>query len=333
MTEKTPPATIVVGAGLAGLLAAQLLQESGRRVTLLESEGRTGGRMATCEIEMGDGQRATFDYGAQYFTVRDERFRKWVSRWQKEGVVAQWSTGFATPDTSAYRDGHPRYRGKPSMAAIPAHLARGLDVRLETRVVAVTHEGSGWQVTTATGERYDTPSLILTAPVEQSLTLLSAGSVPLPEAARKTLAQIDYDPCWAVMAVLSGASAIPEPGGVWPGGDKISWMADNQRKGISTLPAVTIHGSPEFSNAHFDDDPDEVARLLLDAAAPWLGSEVIDYRARRWRYSIPVHMYHERCLTVAAPGPLVFAGDAFAGPRVEGAALSGLAAGEAVAGG
>jgi len=331
MEDKVPPATIIVGAGLAGLLAAHVLQEAGGEVKLLERADRVGGRMATAQIPTGTRKNATFDHGAQYFTVRDERFQGWVSRWLAEGVVAQWSKGFATPDGSAYRDGHPRYRGDPDMTAIPRHLARRLDVRLEAAVVDVRYE-AGWQVRTAAGEQHTAPALILTPPVPQSLALLATGGVCLPESTQQALARIDYDPCFAVMAVLAGPSAIPAPGGLWPGGQAISWMADNQQKGISDVPAVTIHGSPEFSAAHYDEDPDEVARRLLQEAAPWLGSDVIGYWVRRWPYSIPVHMHNEHCLVVDEPGLLVFAGDAFAGPRIEGAALSGLAAGEAVIG-
>ena len=331
MEQKSPPATIIVGAGLAGLLAALVLEEAGSQVTLLEAAAQVGGRMASCRIEPGEEESATFDHGAQYFTVRERQFQEWVSRWLAEGVVEQWSKGFVTPDASAYRDGHPRYRGKPTMAAVPQYLAQSLDVRLERPVVSVTYE-AGWHVTTATGELHRAPALILTPPVPQSLVLLAEGDLSLPEEAGQALARIDYDPCFAVMAVLSGPSAIPAPGGLWPGGQMISWMADNQQKGISTLPAVTIHGSPEFSNAHFDDPPDEVARLLLREAAPWLGSTVVTYQIKRWRYSIPVHMYDKHCLAVTEPGLLVFAGDAFAGPRVEGAALSGLAAAEVVIG-
>lgn len=329
MKKKTDAPIVVVGAGLAGLLAARSLQAAGHTVVVLEKGRQVGGRVATRRVSLDEEQAATFDYGAQYFTVRNQRFQERVERWRAQGVVVQWSNGFVTPEASLYRDGHPRYRGHESMAAIPRYLARGLDVRLETPVAAVSHD-QRWQVQTTAGQRFAAAALIMTPPVPQSLALLAHEARALPPESAELLARIDYDPCFAVMAVLAGTSAVPAPGGLWPGGEAISWMADNQQKGISAVPAITIHGSPEFSRAHFEEKLDDVARLLLEEAAPWLGNDVVSYQAKRWRYSIPVHLYHERCLALASPSPLVFAGDAFAGPRVEGAALSGLAAAEAV---
>ena len=51
----------------------------------------------------------------------------------------------------------------------------------------------------------------------------------------------------------------------------------------------------------------------------------LEMQLKRWRYALPTTLYSERCLVATGLLTLVFAGDAFGGPRVEGAALSGLA--------
>jgi len=320
---------LIVGAGLSGLMAAHALQGAGVGVTVLEKAGVVGGRMATRQLLLPQGPAplATFDYGAQYFTVRDDRFQNWVDYWQEVGVVVRWSNGFATPDAETYRDGHPRYRGRQGMRSIPSHLARKVDVRLKQDVTGARFE-ERWELETESGECFTAATLLLTPPVPQSLPLLDAAT--LSPGVRKTLERIDYDPCIALLVVLDGPSNVPAPGGLWPGGSAISWIADNGQKGISQRPAVTIHASPEFSNEHFADGHEEVASLLLEEADRWLGADVITYQVYRWRYSLPVHLHDRRYLFTTAPGPIAFAGDAFAGPRVEGAALSGLAAADAL---
>lgn len=59
---QTPPAsadpTVVIGAGLAGLRAADLLRQAGRPVVVLEARARAGGRVVTIRSSFGDGLHA-----------------------------------------------------------------------------------------------------------------------------------------------------------------------------------------------------------------------------------------------------------------------------------
>jgi predicted NAD/FAD-dependent oxidoreductase len=217
------------------------------------------------------------------------------------------------------------------MAAIPAHMGQNVLLRLRSAVVGISYQ-EGWQVTLAGSERLEAQALLLTAPVPESLALLATDGIELTPDEVKPLTRMDYDPCLAVVAVLTRPSQIPPPGGLWPGSARVYWMADNQQKGISPIPAVTIHATPEYSRERWDAESGVIISEMLAAAAPWLGSEVVAASLRRWRYSPPGQLYPARTLLLETPGPLALAGDAFAGPRVEGAALSGMAAGKALAG-
>ncbi len=320
----------IVGAGMAGLMAARLLQDGGWPVMVLDKARGVGGRMATRRIDQDKG-RAIVDFGAQFFTVRSAAFGHWVQQWQDLGVVQEWSRGFAEGAEPYRPDGHARYRGAKGMTLIPKQLAMGLDIRLRTPVRSVVKTASGWEIVTENGEAHIAEALILTPPVPQSLALLAAGRVELPAEVQFVLEKITYDPCLAVLAVLDGSSNIPAPGGIRPDHPVIYWLADNRQKGISPLTAVTIHAGPDFSREHYAaaqevTTKEQVLQKIMGAAVPWLGAKVVTAQLHRWRYSAPVEVYADPCLVVPGRYPLIFAGDAFAGPRVEGAALSGRAA-------
>jgi renalase len=316
---------IIVGAGISGLLAARTLKKEGWTVTVLDKSCGVGGRMATRRVDRG-----TFDHGAQFFTVRGERFAGLVEEWLGAGVAAEWTRGFADAEGRPNEDGYPRYRGTEGMTSIPKHISRGLDVRTGERAVRVDDNDDGWEIECESGLRVAGNALVLAAPVPQALDLASSGSYSLPDGARSHLEAVSYDPCLALMVLLDGSTGVPEPGGMQIKGEPLDWIGDNRRKGISEAPAVTVHAGPQWSRSHFEDNETEIVDAMISLAGDHLGADlasvVVATSLTRWGYSWITNPHHEPCLIVSDDPPMVFCGDAFGQPKVEGAALSGLAA-------
>lgn len=316
---------VIVGAGMAGLVAARSLTESFDVVVVDKGRG-VGGRLATRRI--GD---ASFDHGAQFITTHSSAFAAVLTGWEAAGVVRPWFTGRVGPEGIADPDGHTRFRGVTTMNAIAKHLAVGLDVRLSARVVALRQSDTGWSVRLEGGSELAADAVIVTAPVPQTTEMLAAGGATLSESDDQALRAVRYEPCLALLAALDGASGLDEPGAIAPASGPIAWMADNCCKGVSSVPAVTIHARAEFSRSHFESSDEIVIAELLRAAD--LAAQPIDgqVQVQRWRYARPTTIHPEACLVADGRPPLVFAGDAFGSAKVEGAALSGTAAAKAVA--
>ncbi len=313
---------LILGAGISGLTAARELQNGGHQVVLVDKGRGLGGRMATRRFEGG-----TFDHGAQFFTARDAEFRALVEDWIRAGVAKEWFAGYPTPDNRKPDDHHPRFCGTRGMTGIAKHLAQGLDVHLGEEIEGLERENGVWTAVSASGATFSGDELMLTAPAPQSLTLLQNAGIELPEEAKTTLQNLRYEPCIAVLGFLEGESKLPAGGALYVEGKVIWWLADNGAKGISARRgAITIHSTGDWARAHYSESDAEIASLLGEAAAPFLGA-TIDLapdktQVRRWRFSKPENPLEIGHLRVEALN-LSFAGDIFQGAKIEGAVRSG----------
>lgn len=307
---------LIVGAGLSGLAAARALVDAGHDVTVLDKGRGVGGHLATRRIGS-----AVLDHGAQFFTVRSDEFGAMVNGWVADGIAHEWCRGFSGDD------GHPRYVGSQGMTGIAKHLARGLDVRTSHLAFSLSETTTGWTLVTDDGAHHEADAVVLTAPLPQSFSLMFSAGLEMPD----DLRTIDYDRTLGLLAVVdSGNHAVAPPGGMQDPDDVFSFVADNRAKGVSDVHALTFHANPAWSLEHFDLDTDEIHRRLLEATAPWIGDAVVlESQPKKWRFATPQRTWPDPCW-VHPTGSLVLAGDVFAGPRMEGAALSGLVAARAL---
>ena len=300
----------VVGAGVAGLVAARELDAHGVEVVVFDKGRSPGGRLATRRVG-----GATLDHGAQFFTARTPAFAARVDDWQRRGLVRIWNHGFDGDD------GHPRYVGTAGMNALAKDLAVGLDVRCSTMVFALRATSDGITIVIDDGTEHAVDAAVMTAPLPQAMAMLLDGGIELHEFLRT-----GYDRTIGLLARLDRPAALPVSGAVQDADEIFSFIGDNASKGISAEPAVTFHANPAWSEEHWELADDELVDRLSRAAAPWLGeATMLETSLKKWRLATPRAVFPDPCWATA-DGRVVLAGDAFAGPKVEGAHNSGLAA-------
>ncbi len=320
-----PTPVAVVGAGIAGVVAARTLADHGLEVTVFDKGYAPGGRMSS-RRDPSLGQ--WFDHGAQQFSAKTEPFKRWLRSWIDEGVVAKWQGALAhvtEPGThEAVEPTRSRFVATPQMHALVQHIASDLaDVRPKTRVTDTRRTGDGWWLTLDSGEEVGPyGALVCATPAAQAAPLLA----PSPLGARAEDLATHQVSSWALML------AFDEPVGLafdaaTVEGSPIAWVArETSKPGRDANERWVAHANETWTRANLERDKDEVARDLLAAWTTLFGAaEPTRVVAHRWRYALggaglaQRHLADEESLAVAC-------GDWCVDGRVEGAYLSGVAA-------
>lgn len=347
--SPSPMKVAVVGAGLAGVVCARTLVQAGHEVTVFEKSRRAGGRMSTRDTAFG-----SFDHGAQYFTVRDERFTRALQT--VPGLCRAWSA-----NTIRVIDDHgglvalslppaePHWVPTPGMNSLPQRWAAPLlqagQLQTDLRVVGLEADAlqpQRWQLRTegdqgAAQVHGGFDAVLLAMPSPQALALLRISRLGQPW--WPALQGADMEPCWTLMLAFPQASqpGLTTLGPQWNAArsnhHRIAWLArESSKPGRSSVERWTVQASAAWSQEHLEDSPERVQAKLMRAF-----SEVTGIRAEpalasvhRWRYARARQALGQPHLW-DAQARLGLCGDWCLGHRVEHAFLSGLSLALAVA--
>lgn len=313
----------VIGGGVAGTAAARALKDAGHVVTVFDKGHAAGGRLST----RTEGA-LQFDHGAQFFTVKDERFARWARAWWQERVITQWRGRVEGEPPRTHPHELVRLVGTPGMASIVKRMQLDLDVRFDVEVRGLTRDGTRWRLLDAGNHALgEFDAAVVATPAFQAAELIDPSSYALASRIRD---EVVMAPCWAVLV------HFPEsPGLEWDASfssvGPLSWLCKNSSKPERPTDAGeswVLHASPAWSRAHLELEPEAVVPILMDAFFATTGGRKVEWsfaRAHRWRAAVTEKALGEACLW-DEERRLAVCGDWCLGAQLESAFLSGSAA-------
>ena len=267
---------VIIGSGLAGLAAGQLLQEAGHDALILDKGRRVGGRMATRRAE-----GFLFNHGAQFVTARSAAFSAVCAHAAQAGHLAKWPL-----------DGRAdAFSGTPAMRGLPEFMTEGLAIRQQVEVQDITrvkprletHDGS-LKLQLADETVITCRHLIVTCPAPQTGRLLRKVAPKLSACTKA----VTYAPCWTVMVGFPTPIDLPRTITQTPAGP-ISWATyEPVRPRASQTAAVTLQATADFSKTQLEALPADICEHLLAAFAEQQNIPLPSpsyLAAHRWRYA------------------------------------------------
>lgn len=316
----------IVGAGIAGLSAARALKDRGHDVVVYERSSIAGGRAGTRQIrgiEMPrglSGATIAFDHGAQYFTVRDDRFSALAAEWERDRVIARWPGRIVSFDGEGWEDVDEttnRYVGTPGMSAIAAALARGIEIVYGQRIESLDRLPA------------DADHVVVATPAPAAAALVSQ----IPALAAQ-VSRVRMVPSWTVAAAFEERVAARFDA-AFVNGSPLGWIARNTSKPKRDWKVDTwvLQAATAWSAAHIDDRADDVGAFLMEAFEDLISAglpRAFYATVHRWRHAtadppLAVGAMHDRQARITV------CGDWCLGSRIEDAYLSGLTAAETIA--
>jgi len=275
----------IIGAGLAGLTLAQRLKNHAE-VNVFEKARGVGGRMSTRQADI-----FSFDHGAQFFTVRDQRFAEFLAPHLASRLVQEWRGKAITLDpvkkTTDRIWFEPHYVACPGMNSLCKKLSEDVHIKLNCEVAPLGDKKlEGWELQDKESHRLGIYDIVIsTAPPVQTCRLFDI-FLPLDEKLRhcQLLAcytmMLGFRQKWDQPWIAAKIHSSP-----------LEWIAVNstkpQRNNSTTT--MVVHSTNTWAEAHANDDLQQAELFLRDQLRQVLKINLGTpdcFSLHRWRYAL-----------------------------------------------
>ncbi len=301
--------TIIIGAGMSGLVLAKHLSDQNLgTVLVLEKSRGVGGRMATRRT-----LDTKFDHGAQFYRLKND-ISEFHQLWSEQKINHHWFSSELGEHWCSIE----------GMTKLAKWLAKDLKIELDKQVAQLEYHQSLWTLKTE-NETYTCKRLIVTAPCPQALQLLDKNKIQYPE----ELKNYQYTKALIGLITLNQELNIGEPGYIEFQSGPFFSISDQKKKGVSDLHAYTFTMSADFSENGFENTNEESLHKIKEAIIsqfPQLNSHSFSgLELKKWRYCQSLKTYPE--LFCSLENELYLVGDTFGGSSLLGAIRSAKALG------
>jgi renalase len=317
----------IIGAGLAGLVAAHTLQreQPAIEIVVFEKSRGVGGRAATRRLH-----GASFDHGAQYIKAPTPELEALLRAGSAGATLADiglpvwiFDRHSQIAEGDPVQNNDPKWTYSDGITRIAKELARKLDLRLQTRISRIGQANGSYLLFDEQDSIVGAAdAVLLTPPAPQTHDLIAASALP-PGAQQTILAQlagVSYRPCLSVTLAYPPLLRV-RPFYALVNSDRqhpISWLAFEHLKpgrpsGDQHL--VIAQMAPQWSRDHWNDPlpllTEQVGALTSALLDENLSTPLWSDR-QGWRYALPDGRADFDTLNSALRG-LFFAGDYTAG--------------------
>ena len=280
-----PGTVAIIGAGIAGLVCAQMLSSVGIQVVVFDKARAPGGRITTRRRDDFE-----WDMGAQMFTAENDLFVEQVRDWQTQGLVRRWRGRFAGSEIGQHDKG-PFYVGLPRMGDIAKAMARGLDVRYPIRIDHIHQDDTtgNWSLTDEEGGDHGSFQTVLSAmPKQQTEALFGA----YPEMRHGLKMAGSLAPTWSLYVAFRERLDVGFDAKVLADGPLKLLLRNNAKPERPARPECwVVHADADMSEQYLENAREEMADELLTAFEQSVEKKlppVVALRAHRWRYAVPM---------------------------------------------